>query len=418
MSSKDLLSYSNSIPPLSLDWANVKTASGVRTLERRTSSFPVKKSPTWLTWSYEGFVRREFESAGIRVNGLRGHDIQILDPRAYRAIALQGSLGLGESYIQGLWTTRRLDLLIEALFRSSASRRRYTPSILLRLARATLFNLQSHSRAKQVCDTHYDLDNDLFERMLDKRMVYTCGYWNAAQNLEDAQTAKLDLICRKLGLKPGMKVLDIGCGFGSFMKYAAEIYGVECVGYSLSKEQIAYGEKLCAGLPIRFELEDYRNITGQYDRIVSIGMMEAVGYKNFRAYAEVIHRSLRDDGVALLHTVGHNVTTRITDPWVDKYIFPNGILPSIAQIGSAIEGLFVMEDWHNFGPDYDRTLLAWNENFQKAWPELSARYSKEFKRMWEFYLLSFAGGFRARKWQLWHIVLTKNGSPQPSCRLS
>jgi cyclopropane-fatty-acyl-phospholipid synthase len=365
---------------------------------------------------FETFIHREFSSAGLMINGRRESDPQFHNPRAYREIAMKGSLGLGETYMKGDWTVRRLDLFIEMIFRSDVGRRRYTPLILKRLAKAVLMNLQSLSRSKIVCDVHYDLDNDLYSKMLDKRMTYTCGYWRNAETLEDAQAAKLDLICKKLDLQPGMKVLDIGCGFGSFMKYAAQHYGVECVGYSLSKEQIAYGEKDCEGLPIQFVFEDYRKIEGTFDRVVSIGMMEAVGYKNFRVYMETIDRVLKPEGVALIHTVGHNLTTKITDPWVDKYIFPNGILPSISQIGQAIEGLFVMEDWHNFGPDYNKTLLAWNENFQKSWPSLSHRYSEEFKRMWEFYLLSFAGGFAARNWQLWQMVFTKKGRVQPDCR--
>ena len=371
-----------------------------------------------MKWSFEGFLTAEFAKAGITVNGPRATDPQIINQRAFRAIALQGSLGLGESYMAGDWTVGSLDGMIELLLRSPVGRRRYNPQSLVRIARAMIFNLQSLSRTKIVCDVHYDLGNRLFEKMLDSRMVYTCGYWKNSDTLEEAQIAKLDLICRKLQLKPGMKVLDIGCGFGSFMKYAVLNYGVECVGYSLSEKQIAYGEELCKGLPIQFVFNDYRKIEGSFDRVVSIGMMEAVGQKNFSVYMKTIHRVLKDDSVVLIHTIGHNFSTQITDPWVDKYIFPNGILPSIAQIGQSIEGLFVMEDWHNFGPDYTKTLLAWNEKFQAAWPELKDSYDETFKHMWEFYLLSFAGGFAARNWQLWHLVLTKKGRKQIDCRIS
>lgn len=395
---------------------NAFRESALQYFERR--NFPVVQKHRTPKWSFERIVTEELASAGIIVGGKRPTDIQVHHPRAYRAIALQGSLGLGESYMAGDWTTENLEGLIELIFRSPIGRRRKSPHIIAKLIKAMAFNLQSLSRSKIVCDVHYDLGNDLYEKMLDTRMVYTCGYWKNAKTLEEAQEAKLDLICQKLGLKPGMKVLDIGCGFGSFMKFAAERYGVECVGYSLSKEQIAYGEKSCAGLPIKFVFNDYRLIEGKYDRIVSIGMMEAVGYKNFRTYMETIHRSLTEDGLALIHTVGHNLTTKITDPWVDKYIFPNGILPSVTQIGTSIEGLFVMEDWHNFGPDYNKTLLAWNERFQAAWPELQSQFDDTFKRMWEFYLLSFAGGFAARNWQLWHIVLSKKGRAQADCRIS
>ncbi|MGZ3690002.1 MAG: cyclopropane fatty acyl phospholipid synthase [Pseudobdellovibrio sp.] len=365
---------------------------------------------------FEKMIAKKLASAGILVNGRRSYDMQVVNSAAFKSIALEGSLGLGESYMRGEWHVARLDLCIEKIFRSDISRRRYTPMILKRVLKSFLFNLQSISRSKIVCDVHYDLDNNLYRKMLDERMTYTCGYWKDAETLGQAQINKLDLICQKLDLKPGMKVLDIGCGFGSFMKYAAQHYGVECVGYSLSKEQIAYGEKDCEGLPVKFVFQDYRKIEGKFDRIVSIGMMEAVGHKNFRTYMETIHNVLKDDGIALIHTVGHNHSTTISDPWVDRYIFPNGILPSITQMGNAIEGLFVMEDWHNFGPDYNRTLLAWNENFQNAWPSLKGQYSEIFKRMWEFYLLSFAGGFKARSWQLWQIVLTKKGRQQPDCR--
>ena len=371
-----------------------------------TRSLPVRQGPKGF---FERYITAELARAGIEVNGPAPHDIQIIDSAAFRAMALEGSLGLGESYMKGQWKCARLDLFIEKVLRSDIGRRRYTPQILWRMLKAAVFNLQSLSRAKIVCDVHYDLDNDLYQKMLDSRMVYTCAYWREAKTLEEAQEAKLDLICRKLGLKPGMRILDIGCGFGSFMKFAVEKYGVEAVGYSLSKEQIALGEEICKGLPIQFVLDDYRNIRGKFDRIISIGMMEAVGQKNFRSYMEVIHGALKEDGVALIHTVGHNHSTQITDPWVDRYIFPNGILPSLAQIGSAIEGLFVMEDLHNFGPDYNLTLLAWHKNFLRAWPTLRSRYSETFKRMWEFYLLSFAGGFKARNWQLWQMVLTKKG---------
>ena len=389
--------------------------SEVMKLERRVMALSLVEKLNVFSF-FESTVRNQFASIGIVVNGRRESDPQIHHSRVYRSIALQGSLGLGESYMNGDLTVARLDLFVEKILRSDLGKRKYTPMILKRLLKAVLFNLQSLSRSKIVCDVHYDLGNDLFQKMLDQRMVYTCGYWKDAKNLAEAQEHKLDLICKKLELKAGMKVLDIGCGFGSFMKYAAAKYGVECVGYSLSKEQIAYGEKDCAGLPIEFVFDDYRNIKGKFDRVVSVGMLEAVGYKNFRTYMQVIHNVLKEDGAALVHTVGHNHTTYITDPWVDRYIFPNGVLPSLKQMGAASEGLLVMEDLHNFGPDYATTLHAWHENFQAAWPELKSNYSETFKKMWEFYLLSFAGGFQARNWQLWQMVFTKKGRQQPTCR--
>ena len=355
------------------------------------------------------------DRADVRLDGTRPWDIRVQDPRAYRAM-LSGSLGMGEAYMDGWWDCDALDALMERLFRARLDADPPTLRILVRSALAAIQNLQSRRRAFDVGRAHYDVGNDLFERMLDPDMVYTCGYWRDAADLASAQTAKLDLVCRKLELRPGMRVLDIGCGYGAFMKHATERYGVSCVGYSVSKEQSELARKRCERLPVTLVLEDYRAITGTFDRVVSIGMLEAVGYRNYRAYMEVIDRVLAPDGLALIHTVGHNVSTRRGDPWSDTYIFPNGMLPSIAQLGASMEGLFVMEDWHNFGPDYATTLMAWNDRFQRAWPDLEARYGARFKRMWELYLLGFAGGFRARAWQLWQIVLSKPGRTQPDCR--
>jgi cyclopropane-fatty-acyl-phospholipid synthase len=366
----------------------------------------------------QALVTRLLSSAGVRPGGSSPSDIQVAHPRFYTDVLLRQSLGLGESYMRGDWSVERLDEFFYRLFSSSASAPRALPGLSWAAARATVLNLQSRRRAPQVCLRHYDLDDELFARMLDERRVYTCAYWKDATTLEEAQRNKLELVCDKLGLRPGMRVLDIGCGYGSFMKYAVETRGVECVGYSLSRAQTRWGQESCRGLPIEFVHADYRDITGTFDRIASIGMLEAVGPKNLRAFFQVLHRSLAPDGIALVHTVGSNVSGDRPDPWCDRYIFPNGVIPSIAQIGAALEDLFVMEDWHNFGPDYERTLLEWHRRFQAAWPQLASRFTPEFKRMWEFYLLAFAGGFRARRWQLWQIVLTRQGRKQPPCRLA
>jgi cyclopropane-fatty-acyl-phospholipid synthase len=356
---------------------------------------------------------------GIGVAGLADHDITIHDSRAWMAF-VNGSLGAGEAYMNGWWSGRALDQTMAKLFASSLVDDPRSVATVTRTAVAKLVNLQSRARAFRVAHVHYDLGIDLFEQMLDKNLVYTCGYWANAKTLDEAQIAKLDLVCRKLGLKPGMTVLDIGFGFGSFMKYACENYGVTCVGYTVSKQQLEVAKQRCAGLPIELVLADYRDIgkTRRFDRVVSIGMLEAVGAKNYRTFMDVCHNVLVDDGLMLLHTVGANLSTEHGDPWIDRYIFPNGMLPSIAQLGAAMEGRFVMEDWHNFGPDYDRTLMAWNDRFQAAWPVLQHNYEPQFKRMWEFYLLVFAGGFRARTYQLWQLVLSRNGRTQPLCRVS
>jgi cyclopropane-fatty-acyl-phospholipid synthase len=276
------------------------------------------------------------------------------------------------------------------------------------VGRAKLLNLQSLSRAFQVGEHHYDLGNDLYQLILDSRLTYSCAYWKNAKTLDEAQEAKLDLICQKLQLQKGMTLLDIGCGWGSLMKYAAQKYEVSCVGLTVSKEQVALGEQLCEGLPVKFLLQDYRTFKGRFDRVASVGMFEHVGYKNYRPFMEIVNRCLEDNGLFLLHTMGNN-SPCYGDLWINKYIFPNGTLPSIAQIATATEGLFVMEDWHNFGQDYDLTLLAVFEKFDKNWDKLKIKYEERFYKIWKYFLLSFAGGFRARYLQLWQIVFSKNG---------
>jgi cyclopropane-fatty-acyl-phospholipid synthase len=285
------------------------------------------------------------------------------------------------------------------------------------LLTAKFFNQQSSKRAFMVGQRHYDIGNDLYQGMLDKQMQYTCGYWKDATTLDQAQEAKLALVCRKLKLEPGMKVLELGCGFGGFAHYAATRYGVEVTGYTVSKEQVKFAEKLCKGLPVDIRLADYRTATGEYDRVLSIGLMEHVGYKNYGTYMKLTNRLLRNDGIALVHTIGCNDSRCACNSWTAKYIFPNGMLPSIAQLGKAMENQFVMEDWHNFGEDYDKTLMAWYQNFRQVWPKLKDRYSDRFYRMWEYYLLSCAGGFRSRSMHLWQIVMTKQGISAPCCRL-
>ena len=364
-------------------------------------------------------VEELFSLAGVKIDGPHPWDIRVHNDKFYRRVLSQGSLGLGESYMDGWWDCDALDEFINKILKAKLDEKvKANWKFILQGLKAKLLNLQSSARAYEVGEKHYDLGNDLYTAMLDKRMNYSCGYWKDAKNLDEAQEAKLDLVCRKLGLQQGMKVLDIGCGWGSFAKYAAERYGVNVVGITVSEEQAALGMELCKGLPVEIRLQDYRDVSEKFDRIVSIGMFEHVGYKNYRTYMETVDRCLKDDGIAFVHTIGGNKTDNINDPWVDKYIFPNGMLPSISQIGRAMEGLFVMEDWHNFGPDYDKTLMAWHQNFDNSWPKIKSNYDERFYRMWKYYLLMFAGLFRARRFQLWQIVFTRPGTKQPACRIS
>ncbi|HLB57141.1 MAG TPA: cyclopropane fatty acyl phospholipid synthase [Coxiellaceae bacterium] len=349
-----------------------------------------------------------FAQADIRINGSRSWDMQINNPQFLKELLSGGSLTLGESYMRNFWDAESLDQFFYHLISAKLDEKiKFNLKFYFEFLKQNIINLQSKRRAFQIAEKHYDLGNDLFQAMLDKRMVYTCGYWRDAKNLDDAQEAKLKLTCEKLQLKPGMRVLDIGCGWGSFAKFAAENYGVNVVGISVSAEQIKLGQSLCQGLPIELRLQDYRDVNEPFDRIVSLGMFEHVGKKNYNAYMQVVYRCLKDNGLFLLHTIGNAITLSGADPWITKYIFPNGHIPSMCEIADAIEKKFIMEDWHNFGADYDNTLMAWHKNFIAHWDRLKNQYPIIFKRMWEYYLLSCAGAFRARSLQLWQILMSK-----------
>ncbi|WP_104201928.1 cyclopropane fatty acyl phospholipid synthase [Billgrantia saliphila] len=357
-------------------------------------------------------ARRVLESllagSGVTLNGDAPWDPQIYHPDFCSRILRQGSLGLGESYMDGWWECERIDELACRLLLHGLGERARPPSdrLMYRL-QAGLINLQSKARAYIVGEAHYDLGNDLFERMLDPTMCYSCGYWKQAGNLHDAQLAKLELACRKLDLRPGMRVLDIGCGWGSFAEYAARRHGVAVTGITISREQAELARQRCAGLPVEIELKDYRDLEGCYDRIVSIGMFEHVGHRNYSAYFETVENVLAENGLFLLHTIGSNSSEISVDPWIDRYIFPNGVLPSARHIAEASEGLLLMEDWQNFGPDYDKTLMAWRDNFDAHWPEIADRYSERIRRMFRYYLSVCAGAFRARDIQLWQVVFSR-----------
>lgn len=362
-------------------------------------------------------VEELFSLVGVTLNGPNPWDIQVRDERFFARVLRDKNLGLGESYMDGWWDCERLDELMYRIIRGRLDEKvRGNFKMLVPYVQALLFNRQTKELSLEVAERHYNLDNELFLSFLDPYNQYSCAYFNETDDLDHAQLNKLELICGKLNLQPTDRVLDIGFGWGGFAKYVAEEYGCNVTGVNISQEQTRYAQEFCKGLPINVLLQDYRDVKGTFEKIVSVGMFEHVGAKNYREFMEVAHRCLKDGGIFLLHTIGGNESKIDCDPWITKYIFPNGMLPSTAQISRAIEGLFVMEDWHNLGPHYDKTLMAWNANFQRNWPKLRQRHSPSFKRMWEYYLLSCAGAFRARDIQLWQIVLTKYGTPQPRCR--
>ena len=356
-------------------------------------------------------VEQLLSYADVKINGHRPWDIHINNNNFYSRVLRSGSLGLGETYMEGIWDSRQLDEFICRILKADLPDKVHTFSDFLFFLQAVLLNLQSPNRAYEVGKHHYDIDNDLYRRMLDKRMIYSCGFWKHATSLDEAQEAKLEMVCRKLNLSPGMRILDIGCGWGGMAKFAAENYGVEVVGITISKEQELLAKECCTGLPVEIRLQDYRSLDETFDCILSIGMFEHVGYKNYRTYMTKVHSLLKENGLFLLHTIGNNQSHKRIDSWIHKYIFPNSMLPSASQITSAYEDFFVLEDWHNFGADYDKTLMHWFSNFNENWHELKNIYDYRFYRMWKYYLLSCAASFRARKNQLWQIVLSPNGIP-------
>ncbi len=361
-------------------------------------------------------ARRRVEAllatADVRIGGTREWDLQPRDERLWSRLLAQGSLGLGESYMDGWWEAASLDGLLMRLVQARLGERVRGLAAWRDVLLARLTNPQTPRRSREVGRRHYDLGNDLYAAMLGRRLVYSCGYWPQASDLDAAQEAKLDLVCRKLGLRPGMHVLDIGCGWGEALRYAAEHHGVSGVGVTVSAEQADYARRLCTGLPVEIRLQDYRDLDERFDAVLSIGMFEHVGVRNYRTYFQVVRRCLAPHGLFLLHSIGSNVSLRRTDPWIGRYIFPNSMLPSAAQLARASEGRFVIEDWHNFGTDYDLTLQAWRSNIEAAWGRLDPRrYDERFRRMWRFYLAGSMASFRSRRAQLWQVLLSPEGVP-------
>ncbi len=360
-------------------------------------------------FSYRRAVEDLLEGTDIKINGSRPWDIRVHDGRFFQRVLGQGSLGAGESYMDGWWDCEQLDEMLTRILRADIEQHLRSPRGAMLAITAHIMNMQSRRRAFKVGKQHYDLGDDLYERMLDARMIYTCAYWQNMSSLDAAQEAKLDLVARKLGLKPGMRVLDIGCGWGGAAQFMAECYGASVTGVTVSQNQQRTAQRRCAGLPVEILLQDYRSMGGNFDAVYSLGMFEHVGVRNYRTYLTKARELLRPDGLFLLHTIGSNRSSMTTDPWIEKYIFPNGQLPSLAQIARAAEGLWVIEDFHSFGVDYDRTLMAWSDNFERHWPEIAARYGERFRRMWHFWLMASAANFRARKTQLWQLVLSPKG---------
>lgn len=361
-------------------------------------------------------VEKLFNEIGVTIGGSNPRDPIVYNDEVWGRIAGGGAVAMGETFMDKYWD---VDDLADFVYRIQKSTFDWKSVIsagsMLFILRHKFFNLQIGHRAYEVAEEHYDLGNDLYQVMLDKRMIYTAGYWDNVDTLNAAQEAKLDLICRKLGLQKGQSILDIGCGWGGFMKYATEKYSVHCVGLSVSKEQITYAQELCAGLSIEFVLVDYQKYEPKqkFDHIVSIEMFEAVGQKNYRTYMNKVSDWLTDDGVFLLQTIASTQKKPLADPWIEKYIFPNGQLPNKQLIIQSTEGALDIHDWHSLGDSYDKTLMAWWSNFDKAYSSLDqTKYDERFYRMWKYYLHICAGGFRSGYLDVWQILMTKKGAEE------
>ena len=346
--------------------------------------------------------------ADVQINGNRPQDIVVYNEKLYSKVLNGGSKALGEAYMDGWFDCEKLDLFFYKILSANIDKKVIgIKNFILPYIKAKFFNLQK-SKSYHIGEWHYDIGNELYESMLDKNMQYSCGYFKNTNSLNKAQEQKLDLICKKLELKKGETLLDIGCGFGALLRYAAKKYKVRGLGVTVSKEQAKYANKITKGLDVEIKVMDYRKLDKKFDKIVSVGMFEHVGYKNYKEFMSVASRCLKEDGLFLLHTIGSNKSSKTAnDPWLNKYIFPNGKLPSVSQIAKTSEKEFIIEDLHNFGPYYDKTLMAWHKNFNKAWPKLKENYDHRFYRMWNYYLLMCAGSFRARKIQLWQVVFSK-----------
>lgn len=372
-----------------------------------TQAIPQTNKHTFTT-SVERWMSVQLAKAGITINGSNPWDPQVHNSALWDRILRHGSLGLGEAYVDGWWDCEQVEEFISRVISARLDEKMSGRWVILRhWFMAKFINRQSEKRAYQVGEQHYDAGNDLYQAMLDPTMAYSCGYWNEATDLHQAQLNKLRLICEKAQLKKGESVLEIGCGWGSFAELAAKEYGVKVTGITISKEQKILADERCKGLAVDIALKDYRSLEGQFDKLVSIGMFEHVGPKNYGTYMETAHRLMKDEGIFVLHTIGNDITGRGIDPWIDKYIFRNGVIPSLSQISDAAEPYFVIEDVHNFGPDYATTLMAWCDNFEAAWPDLKDQYNERFYRMWVYYLKLCAGAFRSRSLQLYQVVLRK-----------
>jgi cyclopropane-fatty-acyl-phospholipid synthase len=353
-------------------------------------------------------------AADIHLNGSRPWDIQINNPLTLGRIMRDGSLGMGESYMDGWWDCQAIDQMMTRAVRARLHEHLGTPRAHVQSWFGQWAKRLPSSNARIVGRAQYDLNNQLFCAMLDSSMSHSSAYWEeGATTLEQAQEAKMEMVCRKLQLKPGMRLLDIGCGWGSFMRYAAKHYGVTALGLTTSKEQMALGQSMNQDLPVQFEHTDIQhfntNSRSQFDCVVSLGMLNTPVLAANNALFSTARRSLKKDGLFLLETMGNNQRGQLLEPWLQKHLLCQIPLPSLGDVTDVAQLDFVVEDVHNLGADHDRTLLHWHQRFERAWPQLRLAYDERFYRMWRYHLMGSAGSFRARSTQIWQMVMSPKG---------
>lgn len=358
---------------------------------------------------WEKLIKNTFRKAGIK----EGEDIVIHDNSAYKDFVIRGSLGFGESYMFKKWDSPHLDVVIANIIRSGIHESRWFGTLIHAglWIKSTLKNLQNRHYAPLLAETHYNAGNHLFKSFLDPNMIYTCAYFKNTDDLSQAQLNKIKVVGNKLNLKPGEKVLDIGCGWGGTARILAEMFDVEVTGISDASEMVNYANKHNAGDRVKFIKTDYRNAKGRYNKIYNVGFLEAVGPKNYRRFMQQVYDMLEDDGIFLTHTIMGQKSTNRGDPWLDKYIFPNGVLPSHQQIKRSVKKLFAIRDFESFGHYYEITLDHWRSNLNKNWEPIKAKFDNPdaFKRMMDFYFLSCKAAFHTNLIDLGQYVFTKSG---------
>ena len=354
--------------------------------------------------------------------------MKLSDPSLYRKLVLNPELHAGEAYMDGRMSFIDGSTLREFLTLFSINRGNVTSYPIQKVVRAISMKFRKLQQSNPVGKAqsnvahHYDIGNEFYKLFLDKNMLYSCAYFmNDNESLEQAQRNKLRLLTAKLNLKPGQKVLDIGCGWGDLALYIAKMADVEVLGVTLSKEQQALASKRAQdeGLAdrVRFELRDYRDVDEQFDRIVSVGMFEHVGVHHYDEFFKKLNSMMPDDGLALIHSIGHMSPPGMASAWLRKYIFPGAYSPSLSEVLSVVEqnNLWVT-DLETLRTHYATTLVHWENRFQENRAEVEKMFDEKFARMWEFYLISAEMMFRTGAQMIFHIQLSRNRDAAPLVR--